>query len=260
MAENSLLPTIAITALSTALAVTWYWNHNRVSALEEQIQTINTVALGLDEASIAQRAASEAPAITVPEATAGQSSQSEHGDQWLYGNQRARFTLVELTDTECPYCRTHFPALKSLVEASGGNVNAAIVHVPVQGEASRRQAIAVECAGDQGGSEAAWEMMSTILASTRGHGEGIQQPTPILAKDMGLDQQRFIACTESNEVIDRITSDLDAAVKLGIAQTPSTLVYDNQSGQSILLQGDYASPTGITDAIEQLVTSSGSNQ
>ena len=53
MAENSLLPTIAITALSTALAMTWYWNHNRVSALEEKIQTINTVALGLDEASIA---------------------------------------------------------------------------------------------------------------------------------------------------------------------------------------------------------------
>ena len=55
MAENSLLPTIAITALSTALAMTWYWNHNRVSALEEKIQTINTVALGLDEASIAER-------------------------------------------------------------------------------------------------------------------------------------------------------------------------------------------------------------
>lgn len=258
MAEKSLLPTIAITALATALTVTWYWNQNRVTMLEEQVRSINTVALGMDQESLAERVAVETPPAFTPAPPPSQPNESAHSDQWLYGNQRARFTLVELTDTECPFCRSHFPALKSLVDGSQGNVNAAIVHVPVQGEASRRQAIAVECAGDQGGSEAAWEMMGTILATTRGHGEGIQQPTAILARDMGLDQQRFIACTESNEVIDRVASDMDAAVKLGIAQTPSTLVFDNQSGQSILLQGDYASPAGITDAMERLIANSGS--
>ena len=139
-----------------------------------------------------------------------------------------------------------------MVETSGGNINAALMHIPVQGEASRRQAAAVECAGDQGGGEAAWRMMEMILTSTRGNGQGMTQPVALLANQMGLDQQRFIACTDSVEVIDRITADLDAAIQLGIAQTPSTLVFDNTTSTSVLLQGEFASPAGIVDAMEKL--------
>lgn len=269
MSEKPLLPTLLITGLVTALAVSTYYQQTSISQMEAQIEEMERLVaerrsaeLGIDleilneSNPFRQAMMGNASGTTSPAGDNGNKP-----DNWIYGNPVARFTLLELTDTECPYCRDHFPLVQTLVEASGGNINAALVHVPVQGEASRRQAVAVECAGDQGGSEAAWKMMSTILESTQGNGKGISQPTPLVAAQLGLDQQRFIACTESVEVIDRITSDLETAKTLGIAQTPSTLVYDNQTSNSVLLQGAYASSDGIIDAIEKLtIESAGAQQ
>lgn len=79
-----------------------------------------------------------------------------------------------MTDTECPYCRDHFPLLKALIESSAGQINAAILHVPALGEASRRQALAIECAGEQGGSDAAWKYTQTVFDKTGGNGKGFQ--------------------------------------------------------------------------------------
>ncbi len=257
MSNSSLLSTVIMTGLATALAVGAYQHFTTVSVLQSDLETKQEIIakLNVDAVTATQRTLiTGQSAASSPEAEDQNSSLSSElkTDPWMYGNPRARYSLIELTDTECPYCRDHFPLVQTLVEASGGNINAAILHVPVQGEASRRQAVAVECAGDQGGSEAAWRMMGIILEGTQGNGKGIAQPTPVLAAQLGLNQQRFIACTESVEVIDRITSDLNAAMQMGIAQTPSTLVYDNENGTSILLQGSFASSEGIIDAIEKL--------
>jgi len=262
--SKSLMPTVVITGLTTAVLMLGYQYMTTTNALNSQIEEKDEAISRLNAEMLSPTssliAGAEPEAITTPaapatpaaSASAPEGSSPHTGEQWIYGNARARFTLLELTDTECPYCREHFPVLRGLIEASGGNINGALLHVPVQGEASRRQAVAIECAGEQGGSEAAWAMMDTILNTTRGNGQGMEKPTAVLAGGMGLDQQRFIACTESVEVIDRITADLDVAMKLGIAQTPSTLVYDNTTGASILLQGSHASAEGIVDAIETL--------
>lgn len=258
MSNTSLLSTVLVTGLTTALAVGAYQHFSTVNtmkdsitAMEDTIARLNVEALKATQGSfLAPSLTATASAATKPGgAPAGNSDGS--GD-WVYGNPKARFTLFELTDTECPYCKDHFPLIQTLTEASGGNMNAALIHIPVQGEASRRQAVAVECAGEQGGSEAAWRMMGMILERTRGNGKGMPEPTPVLASQLSLDQQRFIACTESVEVTDRIGSDLNAAMKMGIAQTPSTLVHDNETGKSILLQGSYANSDGIINAIEKL--------
>lgn len=254
--SKSLFPTIAITGLTTALTVLGFQYVMSTSSMSAEIEQQKAAIGNLNVELMTSLNPEVTPETVTPVTERPPSNANDHssgvGDQWLYGNTRARFTLMELTDTECPYCRDHFPVLKTLVESSGGNINGALLHVPIQGEASRRQAVAVECAGEQGGSEAAWKMMGIVLDTTRGNGQGIEKFTPLLAKEMGLDQQRFIACTESVEVIDRITSDLETAVSLGVAQTPSTLVYDNKTGESILLQGSYASAEGIIDAIETL--------
>lgn len=263
--SSNLLPTILVTGLTTALVVLGYQHLTTTRSLSAEIKTqqeaIGRLNVEIMSPSSVKEETHPSETEIVVATSESKVDEGNHpsgvGDQWIYGNARARFTLMELTDTECPYCRDHFPVLKALIESSGGNINGAILHVPVQGEPSRRQAVAVECAGEQGGSEAAWKMMDTILHATRGSGQGILKPTAVMAGEMALDQQRFIACTESVEVIDRITSDLDVALKLGVAQTPSTLVYDNTTGQSILLQGSHASGEGIVEAIEKLTLNQG---
>ncbi|WP_262377449.1 DsbA family protein [Pseudomonas veronii] len=167
MATKTIPFAITITALATALVVGSYHYFSTVSVLEGQINTLEgelTIARAqaVDPASIQEIIGNlkQLPEDDIPAAP----------DNWIYGSSSARYTLVEMTDTECPYCRDHFPLLKALIESSAGQINAAILHVPALGEASRRQALAIECAGEQGGSDAAWKYTQTVFDKTGGNG------------------------------------------------------------------------------------------
>ncbi|HHG4593418.1 TPA: DsbA family protein [Pseudomonas aeruginosa] len=248
--------TIAISALASALTVGAYFYYDttramqsRIDSLQDQLTAVSARGLSPDEIN---------DLVSSMKATVARNSSDEKvPDNWVYGNANARYTLVEMTDTECPYCKAHFPLLKSLVESSAGQINAALLEVPFLGEASRRQANAIECAGEQGGSDAAWKFAQKVFDLTGGEGKGVSQPLVSLAKGMGLDGPRFSACTESRAVANRVSKDLDQVIQLGVSQTPSTLVVDNKTGKSILLQGENANPDGILKAIATISPSKG---
>lgn len=249
MATTNIPVAIAITALSTALVVGAYNYFTTVSDLRNDIKTLQGGLNVAQSQAVDPQAFREIvenlkqiPEVEIPAAP----------DNWIFGSASARYTLVEMTDTECPYCRDHFPLVKALIESSAGQINAAILHVPALGEASRRQALAIECAGEQGGSDAAWKYTQTVFDKTGGNGQGVQESLVSLATSLGLDGKRFAACTDSKHAIARVTDDLDQAIKIGIQQTPSTLLLDNQTGVSMVLQGANASHEGILKAIANL--------
>ena len=72
------------------------------------------------------------------------------------------------------------------------------------------------------------------------------------AAEMDIDRQRFSQCMDSSQVVERVIADMDHAIRLDIKQTPSTMVIDNLTGNSIVLQGDNSSHKGILDAMEQV--------
>lgn len=246
---KSILWPVLIAAMTTAALVGGFKYVAHAQEVKQQLADMQT-QMQVQSLIIPEQEV-EALLATIPVASSPADSDASP-DNWIYGHPNARFTLVEMTDTECPYCRQHIPVIKTLIESSASNINGALLHVPVQGEASRRQAVAIECAGEQGGSDAAWKFLLTVMERTRGNGSGVVTPMVSIANEHGLDTQRFSACLDSVEVIDRVMADLDNAVELQIAQTPSTLIFDNQSGKSILLQGGYASADGIINAIETL--------
>lgn len=247
MSSSSIRSTLLTTGLATALVVGGFYHFKLVGHYQSEIADLNNQLEMLTPAGIDTAAMTELighlklvpSGETVP-------------DNWIYGAATARYTLVEMTDTECPYCREHFPLLKGLIDSSGGHINAALLHVPAHGEASRNQALAIECAGEQGGSEAAWKYAESVFQSTPSNGKGVSGSLTGLATALGLDGKRFASCLDSIEAVDRVKADLDQALKLGITQTPSTLVVDNESGQSLVLQGAHASRDGILQALEGL--------
>ncbi len=249
----SLTNLFVVTGLATALAVGGYQHFKIVDRLNAQIE----------QATLAQPSAADLAEIQQMIAgmikldTPSQEAR-DIPDNWIYGSLSARFTLVEMTDTECPYCSKHFPILKSLVDTSGGNINAALMHVPAISEASRQQALAVECAGEQGGSETAWKYIQIVFENTEGGGKGVSKSLGSLAGELGLDRDRFTACLDSTAVIDRVMQDMQQALDMDIKQTPSTMVIDNQTGNSMVLQGENASHEGILDAMSKV--SSGAAQ
>lgn len=238
--------TLIITALTTALAVGAYQHYRTVDDLRQKITDLEQLVAPTDTQQFME------------EFRAGLKEEPEPGsrepapDNWIYGSANARYTLVEMTDTECPYCAAHFPLLKELVGSAGGHINAALLHVPALSEASRKQALAIECAGDQGGSEAAWKYAQLVFDKTGGNGKGVPVSLVSLAESLALDPGRFTGCMDSREAHERIGNDLEQAIKLGVQQTPSTIVIDNKTGASMLLQGANASHEGILKAIASL--------
>lgn len=251
--QISLPSTVIITALGTALLTGAFFHFKKVDELTDQINSYAASAVTPEDlAELQQIVASFSP----PEVPI---QGGEVPDNWVYGSSTARFTLVEMTDTECPYCSQHFPILKSLVDTSGGNINAALMHVPALSEASRQQALAIECAGEQGGSETAWKYTQLVFDSTGGNGKGVATSLSSLAGKLHLDRQRFSACMDSIPVVDRVMADMQKAIELDIKQTPSTMVIDNVTGNSIVLQGASATQDGILDAMAK-VGSAGAHQ
>lgn len=89
----------------------------------------------------------------------------------LYGDAKARWTINEYADLECPFCKVYTPRLKRWVD-SHPDVNLVWRHLPLQmhGEAARHQARLVECAGIQGGAKAFWSAIDAIFAQSVGNG------------------------------------------------------------------------------------------
>ncbi|HBP5920930.1 TPA: disulfide bond formation protein DsbA [Pseudomonas aeruginosa] len=240
---------ITITGLATALAVGGFMHYKTVDDLNTQIKDLKELSAAPLSSEDMHELHDIIAGFTVESAPI---QGGDAPDNWIYGSAKARFTLVEFTDTECPYCKDHFPILKSLIDTSGGQINAALVHVPALSEASRQQALAIECAGEQGGSETAWKYAQLVFDSTGGNGKGVSSSLAGLASKLKLDAKRFSACLDSTAVIERVMSDMEHAIALQLKQTPSTMVLDNVTGNSIVLQGANATQEGILDAMAKV--------
>ncbi|SIR00539.1 thioredoxin domain-containing protein [Aquipseudomonas alcaligenes] len=256
--EKPLLPTLIIAALISALGVGFYYHSTTINYFQQEISTLNSKLEESRKAAENNDFLKELLGdLSIVEPQPGEPGGAP--DNWIYGARTARFTLIELSDTECPYCRDHFPFVKELVETSGGHINAALMHVPAHGEASRNQAIGIECAGQLGGSDAAWKYASLVFRNTQSNGKGVPQSLATLAGEIGLNNKAFAACLDSPEVVEKVRTDLEQAVKLGVQQTPSTLVLDNETGNSMVLQGSNANRDTILQTMSQLASQAPEN-
>lgn len=246
--QTSLSSVIAITALATALASGAYFHFSTTSKLNAKIEQLESSPGGMPPETLTEIQQYVTSLVPVKAPYQGEAAP----DNWIYGSTAARYTLVEMTDTECPYCRDHFPLVKSLIDSSGGHINAALMHIPAISESSRQQALAIECAGEQGGSEAAWKYTQLVFDSTKGNGGGVSTSLASLATQLDMDRDRFSACLQSTAVLERVIGDMQQAIDLDIKQTPSTMVIDNVTGNSIVLQGAHSSHEGILEAITKV--------
>ncbi|QNM96706.1 DsbA family protein [Chitinimonas koreensis] len=164
---------------------------------------------------------------------AASSTAKPAGPPWLYGRADARFTVIEYADLECPYCRTHFPALKRWIDVNP-DVNWQWHHLPLpmHEPAATAGARLAECAGETGGHAAFWQALEWYYAHTRGNGQGPPQDTrypdlsPAVQQCLGSDRPDAVIRSQAAE-----------AAQAGIAATPALRLRDRTSGKSIVLHG-----------------------
>lgn len=133
--------------------------------------------------------------------------------------------VVEFLDFECEACGAFYPVVEDLREEFEGDVTFAFRYFPLPGHVnSTNAALAVEAAAQQGELEAMYDLMYETQAEW---GESQDSKAELFrgyASNLGLDLAAYDAAVAAPETLERVNSDFEAGVALGVQSTPTFFV------------------------------------
>ena len=134
----------------------------------------------------------------------------------LGAEERAKVTVIEFGDYQCPFCRGVQPTLRQLRERYGDKVSFVFkdfplreIHPDAQGAAE-----AASCAREQ---NHYWEFHDAMFAAPD------LSPVAVagLAKELHLDVHQFVSCLESHKFAAHIDQDRAQGSQMGMTGTPA---------------------------------------
>ncbi|MDP3661581.1 MAG: DsbA family protein [bacterium] len=154
-----------------------------------------------------------------------QVSASDH----IRGNPDAKITLVEYSDTECPFCKAFQSTMQKLMEEYGKDGSLAWVyrHFPLDQlhpVKARKEAEATECAGELGGNIAFWSYLDRIFEITPSNNGLDLAELPKIAALLKLDEKKFNECVTSGKYAEKIEKDYQDGVSAGATGTPFSVL------------------------------------
>ena len=136
------------------------------------------------------------------------------------GSEKAKVTVVEFSDFQCPFCARVGPTLEKIAETYPDDVKIAFKHLPLNSIHPKAPAAhaAAEAAHQQG---RFWEMHDKIFANQRTMSQAAYEQ---YAQQIGLDVDRFKKDSSSATVKRRVDGDAAEAARLGVTGTPAFFI------------------------------------
>ena len=175
-------------------------------------------------------------------------SASDH----VRGNPDAPVKIVEYSDTECPFCKRFHSTMQEVMNEYGKNGKVAWVyrHFPLDQlhSKARKEAVALECADEQGGNDKFWSYADRLYEITPANNGLDPAELPKIAQYVGLDVAKFNTCLASTKYDAHIEADVQNATATGGNGTPWSIVVD-KNGKKYPLSGaqPYASVKQLID-------------
>lgn len=132
------------------------------------------------------------------------------------GPAKAKVQIIEFGDFQCPFCGQLNTAFKNLLAVYGDKIRFAWKDYPLYSihEQALNAAESSRCAGKQG---KFWEMHDKIFENQKNLAN---ETYLVLARDLGLNENKFISCVNNHETLSLIEADLKEAAALGVTGTP----------------------------------------
>ncbi|OGF85536.1 hypothetical protein A2Z63_03390 [Candidatus Giovannonibacteria bacterium RIFCSPLOWO2_02_44_8] len=175
-------------------------------------------------------------------------SDSDH----VRGNPDAPVKIVEYSDTECPFCKRFHSTMQEVMNEYGKDGKVAWVyrHFPLDQlhSKARKEAVALECANEQGGNDKFWSYADRLYEITPANNGLDPAELPKIAQYVGLDVAKFNTCLASTKYDAHIEDDVQNATATGGNGTPWSIVVD-KNGKKYPLSGaqPYASVKQLID-------------
>lgn len=176
---------------------------------------------------------------------AGQPTQAEitvdpvSEDDHVRGNRNAKIALIEYSDLECPFCKRFHPTAQQVVDEYDGKVMWVYRHFPLDNlhPKADKEAEAAECAGEIGEADKFWAMVDKIFEVTPSNNGLDLDDLPKLAKESGVDGQKFRECLDSGKFIQHVEDDYQSGIRAGVTGTPGNILLDIKTGKTRVIPG-----------------------
>jgi len=153
--------------------------------------------------------------------TAGSAPEAkvEVGNAPAIGPKNAPVTIVEWSDFQCPYCGKVEPTLQQLREEYNGKIRLAWKNQPLSFHPNAMPAAEAAMAADEQGKF--WEFHDALFKRQNELGPALYDE---VAKQVGLDVDRFHASIEGHKHAAQIKADMAAGTALGADGTPTFFI------------------------------------
>ena len=166
------------------------------------------------------------PGVAQPPANNNVVVQPVTKDDWGKGDKNAKISIVEYSDTECPFCKRFHATMQQVLADYEGDVNWVYRHFPLTSLHSKaiREAEATECAGEQKGNDGFWAYIDRMFEITPANNGLQDSQLPEIAQYVGLDVGKFQECLDSGKYKDKIQDQIAEAQKTGARGTPYSVI------------------------------------
>ena len=179
------------------------------------------------------------------------------GDHVL-GNPNADVLIIEYSDPECPFCKKFHETMLQVMDEYGktGTIAWVYRHFPLDQihPKADKEAEAMECANEQGGTEAFWKYVNKLFEITPSNNALDAGELPVIAETIGLDVQKFNTCLSSGKYADRVQRDFEGGANIGVRGTPHTVIWNKKTGKQMPISG--AMPLGNVKSVLSIVLAS----
>ena len=158
----------------------------------------------------------------------------------IRGNPDAPVKIVEYSDTECPFCKRFHTTMQEVMNEYGKDGKVAWVyrHFPLDQlhSKARKEAVALECANEQGGNDKFWSYADRLYEITPANNGLDPAELPKIAQYVGLDTAKFNTCLGSTKYDAHIEEEVQNATATGGNGTPWSIVV-GKNGKKYPLSG-----------------------
>jgi protein-disulfide isomerase len=144
------------------------------------------------------------------------------------GSSDAPITIVEYSDTECPFCNRFHDTMKKVMQEYGtdGTVAWNYKHFPIAQLHSKapKEARALECIRSEGGAESFWTGVDALYTITPGDNKLSHDKLPAIAEVAGVNRSEFSKCLSSDKHSDIVQNHIEEARARGGSGTPFSVI------------------------------------
>ena len=142
------------------------------------------------------------------------------------GAAKAPITIVEYSDTECPFCKRFHMTMQDVMKKYDGKVAWVYRHFPIKELHAKAfdEAKATECAAKIGGKDMFWPYIDAVYSATPSNDQLDPAELTRIAANLKIDAAKFAACQASPDVEKKINDERDNAIATGGNGTPWSIL------------------------------------